>query len=97
MSQSKVPLKYLFMRMIDVLVSLNSDTDISYQWLDLLIYLVRYNIFMGWKVVLWFILDISPLRRFRILPTWLVLLKINPGITNMLIMEIRYEGTSVSF
>ena len=97
MSQSKVPLKYLFMRMIDVLVSLNSDTDISYQWLDLLIYLVRYNIFMGWKVVLWFILDIRPLRRFIILPTWLVLLKINPVITNMLIMEIRYEGTSVSF
>ena len=42
------------------------------------------------------ILDINPLNRFGLQPTWLVLLQIKLRITILLIMKMRYEGTLVS-
>ena len=74
------------------MVSLVSDTDITYQCLDLLLSLVRESSFMIWKVILWVILHVNPLNRFGLLPNWLVLLQIEICITIMLIMTMRYEG-----
>ena len=44
----------------------------------------------GWKKV-------EPLNRFNLLPTWIVLLKIKLRKNIMLIPEMSYEGTIVSF
>ena len=52
---------------------------------------------MSWKVVLWVILDINPLNRFGLLPTWLVLLQIKLRITIMLITTMSYEGILLPF
>ena len=78
------------------MVSLDSDTDSPFQCLDLPLSLVREGIFVSWKVVLWVILDVNPLNRFGIMPTWLVLLQIKLHITIMLIMRTSYEGNIVS-
>ena len=43
--------------------------------------LVRESSFMSWKVVLWVTLDIKPLNRLGLMPTWLVLLQIKLRIT----------------
>ena len=79
------------------MVSLVSDINSTCQCLSLLLSLVRESSFMSWKVVLWVILDIYPLNRFVLLPTWLVLLQIKLRITIFLIMTMSYEGTLVSF
>ena len=79
------------------MVSLVSDTKRTCQFLDLLLSLFRESSFMSWKVVLWVILDINPLNRFGLLPTWLVFLEINLLITILLIMTMIYEGTLLSF
>ena len=79
------------------MVSLFSDIDSACQCLGLLLYLVRESSFMSWKVVLWVILDVKPLNRFGLLPTWLVPLQIKLRVTIMLIMTVSYEGTFVSF
>ena len=74
----------------DVLVGLVSDIDITFQCLDLLLSLVREIRFMSWKVVLCVILDVNPLNRFGLIPTWLVLLQIKIRITIILIMTMCY-------
>ena len=51
------------------MVSLVSDTNSICQCLSLLLSLVRESIFMSWKVILWFILDVNPLNRFGLLST----------------------------
>ena len=79
------------------MVSLVSDIKITCQLLDLLIYLVMESSFMSWKVVLWFIIDVNPLNRVGLLPTWLVLLQIKLRITILFIITMSYEGTLVSF
>ena len=79
------------------MVSLVSDTDSNCQCFDLLISLVRENIFMIWKVVIWVILDVKHLHRFGLLPTWIFLLQIKLRINIMIIMAMIYEGTLVSF
>ena len=79
------------------MVSLVSDTNKIRQCLSLLLSLVRESSFMSWKVVLWVILDVNPLNRFGLLPTWLVFLQIKLRITILLIMPMSYEGTLVSF
>ena len=79
------------------MVRLISDTDSACQCLDLLLSLVRESSFMSWKVVLWVILDVNPLNRLGLLPTWLVLLKIKLRITIILIMTMSCEGNLVSF
>ena len=52
---------------------------------------------MIWKVVIWVIIDVNPLNRFGLLPTWLVLLQIKLSITIMIIMKMNYEVTLVSY
>ena len=52
---------------------------------------------MSYKVVLWVILDVNPLNRFGLIPTWLVFLLIKIHITIMLIITMRYEVAPVSF
>ena len=79
------------------MVSLVSDTNRAFQCFDLLLSLIRESIVMSWKVVLWVILDVNPLNRFGLLPTWLVLLQIKLHVTILLIMTIIYKGTLVSF
>ena len=79
------------------MVSLVSDTNSTCQCLDLLLSLVRESIFMSWEVVLWVILDVHPLNRLELLPSWLILLQIKLCITIFLIMTMNYEGTLVSF
>ena len=83
--------------MSEVLLSLVSDTKIICQCLSLLLSLVWDIIFMIWMVIIWFVLDVNPLNRLGLLPTWLVLLQIKLRITILLIMTMRYEGTLVSF
>ena len=78
------------------MVSLVSDTDSTCQFLDLLISLVRESSFMIWKVVLWVILDVNPVNRFGLLPTWILLFQIKLRITIMIIMTMSYEGTLIS-
>ena len=78
------------------MVSLVSDTNSTCQCLNLLLSLVRESSFMSWKVVIWVILDVNPLNRFGLLPTWLVLLQIKLRITIMIIMTMNYEGNLVS-
>ena len=81
--------------MIEVLIILVSDTYDSCQYLDIIIYLVRYNSFMSSKVVLWFVLDLNPLHRFSLLTTWLVLLQVKLCITIMIITKMSYTCTLV--
>ena len=83
--------------MSEVLVILVSDKKIICQCLSLLLSLVRESSFMSRKVILWVILDVNPLNRLGLLPTWLVLLQINLRITILLIITMSYEGTLVSF
>ena len=83
--------------MVEVLVSLVSDTNRNCQCLDLLLSLVMDSSFMSWRVFLWVILDVNPLNRFGLLPTWLFLLQIKLRITIMLITTMSYEGTLLSF
>ena len=45
------------------MIVLISDIDRACQCIGLLLSLVRDNIFMGFKVFLWFILDVNPLHR----------------------------------
>ena len=52
MSQSKVPLDYLFMWRVDVLVIFFGDPESACQYIDLLLYMVRDNISMIWKYFL---------------------------------------------
>ena len=59
--------------------------------------MVRESSFMSWKVVIWVILEINPLNRLSLLPTWIVLLQIILRITILLIMKMIYEGTLLSF
>ena len=79
------------------MVSLISDTDCDLQCLDFPLYLVRWNKFMSWKVLLWFILDLKPLHRFILLTTYILLLQVKLHITIMLIMKMSYEGTLLNF
>ena len=79
------------------MVSLVSDKNSTFQRLELLLSLVRDSSFMSWEVVLWFILDVNPLNRFGLLPTWFVLLQIKLRIIILVIIKMRYEGTLVSF
>ena len=83
--------------MSEVLVRLVSDTYSTFQYLDLLLYLVSWSSFMSWKVILWVVLDVNPLNRLGLLSTWLVLLQIKLRINIMIIMKMSYEGTPVSF
>ena len=78
------------------MVNLVSDTDSACQCIELLLYLVRESIFMSQKVVLWVILDVNPLNRFILLPTWLVLLQRKLRTTIIIINTMSYEGTLVS-
>ena len=79
------------------MVGLISDTNIIFQCLSLLLSLVRESSFMIWTVVIWVILDVNPLNKFGLLPTWLVLLQIKLRISILLIMKMSYGGTLVSF
>ena len=79
------------------MVIIFSDTDTSCQLLEFLLYLIRENSFMSWNVVLSIMLDVYPLHRFVLIPTWLVLLQINLLITIMIIMTMSYEGTLAYF
>ena len=81
------------MRRVEVLVSLVSDINSTCQCLDFLLSLVRESSFKSWKVVLWVILDVNPLNRIGLLPTWIFLLQIKLCITILLIMTMSYEGT----
>ena len=67
------------------------------QKLDLIIFLVRENRFMSWRVVLWVIIDVENLHMFIFLPTCLVLLQVKLHITIMFIMKIIYEGNFLIF
>ena len=78
------------------MVSLVSDTKIICKCLSPLLSLVRESSFMSWNVVIWVILDVYPLNRFGLLPTWVVLLQIKLRITILLTMTMSYEGTLVS-
>ena len=78
------------------MVRLVSDTNSARQFLDLLLSLVRESSFMSWEVFLWVILDVNPLNRFGLLPTWLVLLQIKIRITILLIIKMSYEVNLVS-
>ena len=79
------------------MVRLVSDTDRACQRPKLLFYLVSENIFMSCKVVLWVILDVKPLHKFGLLPTWPIILQFDIHIAIMLIMAIIYECTLVYF
>ena len=79
------------------MVNLVSDTEITCQYLDLLLSLVREIIFMSWKVVLLVIIDVKSLNMYDLLPTCLVLLQIELRITIILIMTMNYEGNLISF
>ena len=79
------------------MVSTVSDTESACRLLELIISLVRENIFMSWKVIIWVILYINYFHGFALLTNWIVLLKINLRITIMLISKMIYEGTLVSF
>ena len=53
------------------MVRLISDIDRAFQCLDHLLIIVRNNILMSCKVVVWVILDIHPISRFEPPPTWI--------------------------
>ena len=97
MPQSKVPSEYLFLWGSEFLVILVSDIDSTFQCLDHLLSLFRDNSSMSWKIFLWVIIDVKPLSRLGLLPTWLFLLQIKLHITIMLTMTLIYEGNLVSF
>ena len=59
--------------------------------------MVRGSIFMSWNVVLWVILDVNRLHRFRLMATYLVLLQIKLCTTIILIMRMSYKVNLVSF
>ena len=82
--------------MSEVLFRLVSDTYSTLNCLEILLYLVRNNIFMIWKVFLLVILDLNPLRGFGLMLTWIVVLQIKFRITSMRIITIIYEVTLVS-
>ena len=79
------------------MVVLVIDIGISCQRLDLFLYLVRWNIFISCKVVLWVIHDLRPLYMFGLIPTFLFLLEVDIRISIMFIIKMGYQGTLVPF